>query len=85
MARAWYAYKGPNYAIDLLSSYSIIDGKPGCTDGNVLCAIYALDGNENPNKISDNIRQYISNGLTKFIAQPSVPESVIFVAFKSPS
>lgn len=85
MARAWYAYKGTGNPTDQLSSFSIINGFPGCSDGNELCAIYAPDGNKNPAFISNNLQLYISTGLAQFVAQPNIPNAQIFVAFKSPS
>jgi len=85
MARSWYAYKGVNYPIDMLSSFSLIDGVPACSDGNELCAIYTQAGDNNPTLISDNLQRYISNGLAKFIAQPDTPNAKLFVVFKFPS
>ena len=85
MPRAWYAHRGGTFGTDLLSGFYRIDGIPGCSDGNQLCAIYAEIGGANPARISNNLQRYIANGLAKFIAQPDNPGAKIFATFKSPS
>jgi len=82
--RAWYVYNGLGFSIETLSNFTLIDGIPGCLDGSQLCSIYAAYGGTNPLVISDNLKKYISNGLSKFIAQPDLPiNSKIFVTMKN--
>ena len=83
MARSWYAYKGLNSPIELSNSYYKVDGRPGCSDGSQLCAIYAENGGQHPKVISDNIKRYWSNAMVQFVAQPATPVlSEIFVVMK---
>lgn len=70
MARYWYSYIGtgdPTVGFN----YRLITVKPGCLNGNVICAIYALAGDGFPKTpLSINIQQYISNALGTLVAQP---------------
>ena len=72
MARSWYAYDGVGNKF-ALSSYSLATDQPACPGGFNLCAIYAPSGGTNPQFISNNIRNYINNGLVKGTNQPSLP------------
>ena len=88
MARSWYAYiPGGTGASPALNpaNYSLMDVKPNCTSGSIICAVYAPDGGATPTApFSTNVRRYITNALGAGVPQPSAPiNSKLFVYLKS--
>lgn len=71
MARAWYNYNGGS--VSQPSSYTLTTVAPSCVNGTPLCAIYALDGGQNPSTISSHLQTYISNAGVSGLAQPQIP------------
>lgn len=85
MARYWYAYNavGDPYSA---ASYRRQTTIPGCLNGPLICAIYSPGGSVFPPPLSDNIKQYITNGLANNIAEPAIPAgSKFFVYLKGTS
>ena len=80
MARIWYSYDtiGNPYAI---SSYRQTTTTPGCLNGPVICAIYATNGGDHPLSISNNLREYIANGLSNNVAEPALPAGSKFFVY----
>ena len=82
MSRFWYSYDavGDPFA---LSSYRRQTRMPGCLNGPIICSILAPGGDIYPSHLSNNMQQYIADGLASTIAEPSLPPgSKIYVYFK---
>lgn len=79
MSRYWYAF---NSVGDPFSptSYRKITSTPGCINGPLICAVYA-QGSTYPIGFSNNILQYISNGLANNIAEPALPVGSKFFVY----
>lgn len=86
MARYWYSYVVPNADPRLSSNYQLITnngGKPGCTEGGQLCAIYSVEGGPFPfSPLSSNLLGYIATALSTLQPQPD-EGSKFFVYLKS--
>jgi len=70
MARTWYSYVSGNPLE--ISSYFRSTTKPTCLVGPQVCAVYAYNGDLNPSAFSSNLQDYIQNGLSTQVPQPSV-------------
>ncbi|MBB5637832.1 hypothetical protein HDE68_003757 [Pedobacter cryoconitis] len=70
MARVWYSYIGSGSPF-LAANYFRAAVKPGCINGSNICAIYAYNGDINPQApFSTNLNNYISNALLTNLPQP---------------
>ena len=84
MARCWYAFGGTGDPT-LASNYRLTHGTPSCLDGTEICVIYAPGcGTVPTSPLSNNIIQYISDGLCEQLAEPQLPVfSKLFVYLKN--
>lgn len=82
MAREWYSYDGTG-DLDQLSSYTLSSGNPACVNGTTVCAIFALNGAQNPSILSSNLQMYISDIGIRGLAQPEDPGAKRYVYGKS--
>lgn len=68
--RAWYIYDPSSGPVDQPGVYFKANYKPTCRNGSQICAIYAEDSGDYLNFVSDNLLQYIADGLSTGLAQP---------------
>lgn len=68
--RFWYAYNGTGDPYSA-TNYRKITIKPAFSKGSKVSAIFARQGGDNPQPLSGNLHQYISNAL--FSAEPQPP------------
>jgi hypothetical protein len=80
MSRFWFSYDTVHSPF-LPSSYKRQISTPGCINGPVICAIYARGFGEQPEFISDNLRQYIADGLSNYVAEPATPPGSKFYVY----
>jgi len=73
MARSWYSFKGGNFDVEQPSSYIYSPAKPSCRTGFALCSIYAVYAGAHPLVISDNLSNYIADGLANGVPEPALP------------
>lgn len=71
MPRNWYAYISGDPLLP--GSYRKSTVKPGCLNGEEVCAVSINSSATTPPPLSSNIQQYIVDGLVSTVAQPSTP------------
>ena len=72
MPNTWYAYVSGDPTLP--ASYRRITGKPGCTTGSTICAIYTPNGGLTPQSpFSSRIQDYIADALANLVPEPQFP------------
>lgn len=66
--RRWYAFLSGNPMVT--ESYQIATETPRCSNGRILCAIYARGYDEQPEELSTEMKIYIANALITGASQP---------------
>jgi len=79
MARSWYAYDTIGNPFSP-TSYRKQTSVPGCLNGPIICTIYATAGNIYP-RLSNNLLEYIANGLANNVAEPALPVGSKFYVY----
>lgn len=83
MPRAWYVFNGSTTgdATYAAGNYRVLNNgnKPACVNGFQVCAIYVYYPGTvkplNPFPLSENIKQYITDGIGTQVAQPQRPNN----------